>query len=260
MSCHPPKRQKLCSEPNGEEEDSMLDVPSDAMACIKLLLSEFSVKSEQPATPFILKSQLYSVLSKDRTATDRGLEKLRVSNLIRILCLPSGDLAIVLHTDVALALQRAAAASAKDTCDVSIFEAFEKNVMPNCIDVIISHKRLFELLKKSVEDCTVVEKGISTLLRCCFITRYAGSNEDGEGYVFSIPGGGKIFKSINAGRRELLRIFKRQKFQEIAENELMKKKLTQSILGTRWHARDLVGSGELVKMDTTIGPVYRSIR
>jgi hypothetical protein len=49
----------------------------------------------------------------------------------------------------------------------------------------------------------------------------------------------------------------RRRYAEIPERELEKRRLQRSVLGVRFHVRDMLGSGALLRLDTTVGPVLR---
>ena len=60
-----------------------------------------------------------------------------------------------------------------------------------------------------------------------------------------------------AGRAEVLSLLQRRRHPELLESELEKKKLQRSVLGVRWHVADMVGSGALLRIPTTVGPLLR---
>lgn len=49
----------------------------------------------------------------------------------------------------------------------------------------------------------------------------------------------------------------RRQYTEIPERDLEKRKLQRSLLGVRFHVRDMLGSGALLRLQTTVGPVLR---
>ena len=52
----------------------------------------------------------------------------------------------------------------------------------------------------------------------------------------------------------------RRRHPEIFVKELEKKKLRDSVLGIRFHVRDLLGSATLQQMQTTSGPLLRLVK
>ena len=54
-----------------------------------------------------------------------------------------------------------------------------------------------------------------------------------------------------------MQALQRRQYKEIPEKELEKRKLQRSVLSMQFHIRDLLGSGALLRLDTTVGPVLR---
>ena len=98
---------KVANHSVTDDDDESEVIPSDVVAAIQLLTSEFrqhqltgqhasAVRKQQQRPmrpqhqlPLVLKSQLYTVL-KDRTVVDRDLDDLRLRGLVRVLKLPTG--------------------------------------------------------------------------------------------------------------------------------------------------------------------------
>lgn len=101
---------------------------------------------------------------------------------------------------------------------------------------------------------------MALLLQACCLTRHTGAGAGAFGqscYLFSMPGAGPAVKGISGGRKEMVDALGRRKYPEMLESELMKRKFKASPLGMRWHLRDLLGSGTLVRLQTTVGPLIR---
>ena len=62
------------------------------------------------------------------------------------------------------------------------------------------------------------------------------------------------------GREELLGVVSRRRYSEMFERDWEGRKLQRSLLDTRFHIRDLVGSGALERIETTAGPLLRAIK
>lgn len=123
------------------------------------------------------------------------------------------------------------------------------------------HEKSSKRLKAAA--ITITEEHIALLMQASCLTRYVSSigmtqnSYAGTSYMFSCPGSGEALSSIVAGRKELVRIIQRKKFPEMLESQLIKVKLKASVMNVIWHVKDLVGSGVLMKIETTVGPLYR---
>ena len=60
--------------------------------------------------------------------------------------------------------------------------------------------------------------------------------------------------------QEILVILSRRRHPEMFVKELEKRKLRDSRLGMQYHIRDLLGSGQLQKSNTTSGPLLRVVK
>ena len=251
-----------------EDEDAPADeaLPSDALVAINYLRAQFP--KDAGVAPFCLKTQLYCVLT-DRTITDRELDELRHANAVRYFKLPAGsdECAIMLTSDYAAAgeaCRPAAAAAGTPPPLLRTFAWFCERVLPRCTDPAIPHERLIELLSSDpsggAQRERANERHLGLLLQHCCLTRQvptgAGRGAVG-GYVFCMPGAGAAVKGVDAGRREILAALRRRKYPEMLEAELEKRKLRQSPLGMRWHVRDMLGGGALVRTSTTVGALIR---
>ena len=57
--------------------------------------------------------------------------------------------------------------------------------------------------------------------------------------------------------QEVVEAVKRKRHREVLEKELEKRKLRRTMLGLRFHLRDLVGAGALARVTTTVGTLLR---
>ena len=60
--------------------------------------------------------------------------------------------------------------------------------------------------------------------------------------------------------QDLLSMLSRRRHPEIFIKELEQKKLSQSLLDSRFHIRDLIGLGSISKVETTSGPLIRIVK
>jgi len=203
---------------------------------------------------------LYSIL-KDRTVVDKELEELRRTNFIRICKLLTGceDFAIVLTSDYVTLIQYTKehfkSKNKENTSNMSteykIFDLFMDN-LPKFWDVSVTKDNLEKALyptggKLSEDDITILINAGFLLLR------------DVNTYWISIPNVGRFVKSVVQGRKELLSFIKKQKWQEILEKDLLKRKLRYSKLDNTFHLKDLIGKGFVTTAETTAGPLIRLV-
>ena len=78
--------------------------------------------------------------------------------------------------------------------------------------------------------------------------------------MFALPGAGAAVRSVEAGRQEILGALARRRHPELLEAALAKRGLRRSVLGVRWHVREMVGAGSLLRIDTTVGPLLRAAK
>ena len=101
------------------------------------------------------------------------------------------------------------------------------------------------------------EAHISLLLSEGFLTRHLAAT---DGYLFALPGAGAAVRSVADGRAELLGLLRRRRPPEQLEKKLLKRRLARSLLGVRWHLRDLLGCGALLRQATAVGDLIRVVR
>ena len=79
-------------------------------------------------------------------------------------------------------------------------------------------------------------------------------------FAFKVPGSGRVVSSMIAGRNELVSRIKRKRHHEMLASIIGKKvKLQKTVLPIEWHVADLVGSGLVHVVDTTVGPLLRLV-
>lgn len=93
------------------------------------------------------------------------------------------------------------------------------------------------------------------------VPRRNGSHgEMQEVFGFKLPGSGQTIRSVVSGRNELLSKIKRKKNGEILMSKTSTIKLTKTVLGLEWHVKDLIGSGLVHVIETTVGPALRVLK
>lgn len=207
----------------------------------------------------MLRSQLYSLVD-DRTKVDRELDELRRDHAVRSLKLPTApdDYAFMLAEDYASAVhqQHQAMQEAGTPPDqLQVFPWFNSRVLARCSDNSITHHDVLRMLsadRKHKRRDEATDQHISLLLNCGLLTRHMTQKDT---YWFALAGIGPLIKSVVKGRKDLLSMLSRRRHPEIFIKELEQKKLSQSLLDSRFHIRDLIGLGSISKVETTSGPL-----
>ncbi|CAH3039248.1 unnamed protein product [Pocillopora meandrina] len=229
---------------HSKEDDFEFEVPSDTEAAILYLKALVPLdKFEGKIPAIILKHQIYCVV-KDRTLVDRQLNTLWEENKIRLFKLTSGsDEFGILITDEYISHIKS---RVTDTSILPAMDKFTNDVLPNHADVSISKIDITGKFKLSEEEITqLVNTGILT-------TRDVGS------WWLSIPGAGIFMKNFSNGRKALIQMFKKRKYREILEKDLLTRKFdSHSKLGIRYHVYDIIGADFVKSVDTTSGQLLR---
>ncbi|XP_020592258.1 serine/threonine-protein kinase 19 homolog isoform X2 [Phalaenopsis equestris] len=140
---------------------------------------------------------------------------------------------------------------ARNQHDMEVFEWFKVHVIESKLDVSIDHQELFILLSAGGD---VTDEDITLLINAGLLTRQM---IDPNMYWFAIPNIGSVLKGLSQGRKELLSFLNRRKYKEMLLASLEKKRLRLSPLDTRFHLRDLIGSGHLKVLQTPSGMLVR---
>ncbi|RZC68873.1 hypothetical protein C5167_032006 [Papaver somniferum] len=226
---------------------------SDTLIALRIMRAQFPVIDKVTVQPFILRSQLYSSV-KDRTQVDRELESLKKEKKLRVFKLNTGqdDHGIMFTEDylmqIGIVMRRI---EAKKEDDVAVFDWFKNYVIDSKLDPSISHQELCLLLALGGK---VKDAHITVLINAGLLTRQL---VDSNMYWFAIPNIGSVLKSLLQGRKELLSFLSRRKYKEMLMAPLEKKRFRMSMLDTRFHLRDLIGSGHLKTFNTPTGLAVR---
>eukprot|EP01101_Sappina_pedata_P000211 TRINITY_DN10213_c0_g1_i1.p1 TRINITY_DN10213_c0_g1~~TRINITY_DN10213_c0_g1_i1.p1 ORF type:complete len:297 (-),score=61.35 TRINITY_DN10213_c0_g1_i1:63-953(-) len=238
-------------------------IPSDCQIMIELLQSHFpkpspkSAQIMQSLPRIILQSQLYSFYS-NHNSIDSDLESLKRSGKIRIFHIPNtlDEYAILPMSDYISQIETISRqyieSSRLDVVDTLRY--FQDLIIKSEKGYDISMQRLNELLQKSCGDVTndQIEDRIKWLLEAGLLVR-----EEADRFRFHIPNSGVFFKQCRKGRAEILQYLGKLKFKECSEKKLMELRLRSSVLGMRFHIRDLVGAGLVVRVAEPKGDFIR---
>lgn len=125
-------------------------LPCDTLAALWLLRREFPQKLLSQMMPFMLKTQLYTIV-EDKTRVDKELDILRKTNKVRMFQIPSHpeDIALQLAEDFVASIQ-----SYKNKASPSLKEYtpgldwFCYHVLPQCTQNRITHGELMHLMEQ----------------------------------------------------------------------------------------------------------------
>jgi len=132
----------------------------------------------------------------------------------------------------------------------SIFDIFIKKLLPKFFDVTISKNQLQQILcpetpEKVEEFITILGNSGLLILR------------EVETYWFSIPNAGAFIKNCIKGRQELLKLLERQKWKEMLEKDLERRKLKMTSLPVDFIIKDLIGLNFIESVNTSAGRLIR---
>ncbi|KAG0562676.1 hypothetical protein KC19_9G164400 [Ceratodon purpureus] len=242
---------------NLEETVEDWSMPSDTKIALELMRSQFPKIEKGSVRPFVLRSQLYSSVT-DRTLVDRELERLKLERVVRVFKLNTGqdDYAIMFMADYLALIDLAKTRLAKKHTEgeMAVFDWFVHHVLPSHADAGITHSKLVELLSEGGD---VEDRHISLLMNAGLLTRQL---VDSTAYWLALPNVGFLLKSLASGRKEIVSFLSRRKYREILQVPLERRRLQYSVLGMRFHIRDLLGLGQIHTVPSPSGPIIRLSR
>jgi len=103
---------------------------------------------------------------------------------------------------------------------------------------------------------------LQLLLQKDLILRIPRNNggEAQEVFGFKMPNSGEVVRSVVSGRNELISKMKRKKNGEILASKMNTIALHKTCLTMEWHMKDIVGSGLVHVVQTTVGPALRVLK
>ncbi|DBA77673.1 TPA: hypothetical protein ACH3X2_008375 [Trebouxia sp. C0005] len=138
-----PDSEQYAPEEDDEDQIYMQQAATDTLLALQLLRSQFPAKAREVIVPFMLRSQLYSLVD-DRTLVDRELDELRRDRVVRVLKLPTApdDYAFMLSEDYATAVlqqQHLMQEAGTPVEQLQVFSWFRERVLARCPDNSITH-------------------------------------------------------------------------------------------------------------------------
>ncbi|KAG5192073.1 hypothetical protein JKP88DRAFT_230593 [Tribonema minus] len=80
---------------------------------------------------------------------------------------------------------------------------------------------------------------------------------EGGAYWFTTPLSCSVMANLTKGQTEVLKAVLRKRYGEMRKSELLKLKLKTSPLPMKFHLRDLEGLGQLTRLETPSGDIYK---
>uniref|UniRef100_UPI00398F50A6 inactive serine/threonine-protein kinase 19-like isoform X3 n=1 Tax=Pristiophorus japonicus TaxID=55135 RepID=UPI00398F50A6 len=208
------------------------------------LVGNFKLLDKEKAQIFeVLKHQLYSIV-KDKTTVDRQLNEMKDLGDVRIFQFGfDTDVFGVVFSEDYKSKVLAATATRESALTV---QRFLETVLTSCTDIGFNEDKMLKEFSFHDQEITqLVNAGLLTV-------RDVGS------WWLAIPGAGRFVKYFVKGRKAVLGMIRKAKYNEVLQSDLETRKVTSAVkLGIQYHVHDIVGA-ELVKcIPTTTGTLLR---
>jgi hypothetical protein len=232
------------------QNDSIKILPSITSNSLKYFIDESknSFIHYFHLPPIILKHQLYSFKSNNRTLIDCELQDMFNNNKIRLF---HSDLGIMLMftTDYQLLIERQLNENNLSSLSIEknrLKQRFIEDLLPKCIRLSIDKNLLENDFKFNSNDIhLLIQLGLLLPKQI-------------DEYWFSIPNLASFITCLEKGRRIILQMLSRRTYREIPMNEFrlrdMKKKC---LLGFNYHIHDLIGTNLAHIIDTPTGSIVK---
>ncbi|KAK6312178.1 serine/threonine-protein kinase 19-like isoform X1 [Coregonus clupeaformis] len=225
---------------NGEEG------PLDVKATLQDLMTLFPRKLFNDALPqIVLKHQLYSI-HNDRTQVDRQLSDLREQG--ELLMFQLGFDAEAFGLVFAADYKAKVLAGEEGRGTRGTVEKFLEKVLPSCNDLSFNKDTILkEFLFTDSEITQLVKSGVLTV-------RDAGS------WWLSIPNSGRFTKYLIQGRKAVLGMIKKSKYNEVLKAELEERQTNSQVkFQIKYHIHDIIGAELVECIPTTSGTLLRCV-
>uniref|UniRef100_A0A8C6SBT2 Serine/threonine kinase 19 n=1 Tax=Neogobius melanostomus TaxID=47308 RepID=A0A8C6SBT2_9GOBI len=239
------KKRKAVTDRFGVNDDDA-DGPVDIKSTVEYLMTLFPRKLFNDSLPLIvLKHQLYSLIS-DKTTVDKGVNKLREQGdlLMFQLGFDSEAFGLVFTSDFKAKVL--AGQDGRDTQET--VQKFLDRVLSSCTDLSFSKDQMLrDFLFTDAEITQLVKSGVLTV-------RDAGS------WWLSIPNSGKFTKYFIQGRKAVLNMVRKSKYNEVLKAELEERKTPSQVkFHMKYHIHDIVGAELVESIPTTSGTLLRNV-
>ena len=275
---------------NDDDGDALARAtPCDTLVALQLLKQQAPPAPLAPI-PVIIAHQLYDII-RNCTLADRELDRLRSAGTVLLLPMPCkrGSKAVIFRGDYVRHLQMCAASATP--ARASAINRLVRRLRHCCNNLSLRRDRLEIILRDrhasstssvdhtralspsraahklsttDVERTMTATACIDELLAIGALVPCRGSSGGVaaaagalETYWLAVPGLGLFLTQVLKGRKEVVQALKRTRFKEMLRGALEKKKLRYSKLDMRFHVRDAIGAGLLVRHQTTSGQLLR---
>lgn len=237
------KKRKAVTQRFGVSD---VDGPVDVKSTVEYLMTLFPRKLFNDALPqIVLKHQLYSLIS-DKTTVDKGVNKLREQGelLMFQLGFDSEAFGLVFASDFKAKVL--AGQDGRDTQET--VQKFLDRVLSSSTDLSFSKDQMLrDFLFTDAEITQLVKSGVLTV-------RDAGS------WWLSIPNSGKFTKYFIQGRKAVLNMVKKSKYNEVLKADLEDRKTPSQVkFHMKYHIHDIVGAELVESIPTTTGTLLRYV-
>ncbi|KAK7940346.1 hypothetical protein WMY93_003672 [Mugilogobius chulae] len=218
---------------------SDVDGPTDVKTTVEYLMTLFPRKLFNDALPqIVLKHQLYSLIN-DKTMVDKGVGDL----LMFQLGFDSEAFGLVFATDYKAKVL--AGQDGRDTQET--VQKFCDKVLSSSTDLSFSKDQMRDFLFTDAEITQLVKSGVLTV-------RDAGS------WWLSIPNSGKYTKYFIQGRKAVINMVKKSKYNEVLKADLEDRKTPSQVkFHMKYHIHDIVGAELVESIPTTSGTLLRYV-
>lgn len=237
------KKRKAVTERFGVSD---VDGPADIKSTVEYLMTLFPRKLFNDTLPqIVLKHQLYSLIT-DKTMVDKDVNKLREQGdlLMFQLGFHSEAFGLVFASDFKAKVL--AGQDGRDTQET--VQKFLDRVLSSCTDLSFSKDQMLrDFLFTDAEITQLVKSGVLTV-------RDAGS------WWLSIPNSGKFTKYLIQGRKAVLNMVKKSKYNEVLKADLEDRKTPSQVkFHMKYHIHDIVGAELVESIPTTTGTLLRYV-
>ena len=198
--------------------------------------------------PIILKHQLYSLKSNNRTLIDCELQDMFNHNQIRLFHSDFGIM-LMFTTDYHLLIERQLNENNLSSLSIEknrLKQRFIQDLLPKCIRLSIDKDILENEFQFNSNDIhLLIQLGLLLPKQI-------------DEYWFSIPNIAAFIICLEKGRRTLLQILSRRTYREIPMNEFrLRDTKKKCLLGFDYHIHDLVGVNLAHIIDTPTGSIVK---
>ncbi|XP_026822883.1 serine/threonine-protein kinase 19-like isoform X2 [Rhopalosiphum maidis] len=220
------------------------DLPNDTEAAIRYIktLLPANLKDTFKYPPIVFIHQLYDIVH-NKTLINKELDILKKQCKIQLLTIGTSDSssALILYEDYV----KYTIKIYPDNCCV---KKFLNIILPSIKSFLVEKSTLQQKFKLQQYELT-------ELINCGLLLI-----RNQESYWVSFPSSGNFIKRFIEGRKYIIQIIKRRKFQEILENDLEVRCAKVSKikeLGFKYFLHEIKGSEDIITMNTTSGCLLR---